>query len=438
MSVLVAVMSSDKPYKLLLGDSNERLLDIPENSIDAVVTDPPYELGFMGKSWDASGIAYSVEFWKKVLRVMKPGAHVLAFSGTRTYHRMVCAMEDAGFEIRDQLQWIYGSGFPKSLDISKAVDKCFGKKGKKTAAQRSDKRPLVEDQSQGKAYRLGGDAGSTEPESDAAKQWKGWGTALKPANEPIVLARKPISKKNVAQNVLKWGTGGINVDAGRIGTEERPHIQRRNDKSLDGAVYRSGINGSKSLGTFNQGRFPANVLLDEEAAKMLDEQTGDLGKSTGGNSGVANKDQRTLGKFQGRPTNENPGFGDSGGASRFFYTAKTSKWERNYGLSHLESKPVRNKMSGVNSDIRTYDGKPVAHNNNIHPTVKPFTLMRYLVRLITPPGGTVLDPFLGSGTTGAVAVACGFKFIGIEREKEYFEIAKGRIKSVKLKKTEKQ
>lgn len=419
----------EKPYQLLLGDCRERLKDIPTNTVDAVVTDPPYELGFMGKSWDASGIAYSVEMWKEVLRVMKPGAHILAFSGTRTYHRMVVAMEDAGFEIRDQLQWIYGSGFPKSLDVSKAVDKCFGKKG---VVVKEITGPKPGNHGGSGSYGHGEDRSIREPESDLAKQWKGWGTALKPANEPIVLARKPLEKDSVAKNVLKWGTGGINVDAGRIEVSDADRAEvlaKANKKPTSNNIVKGFGNNTHQAGdwSMSKGRFPANVLFDEEAARMLDEQSGIL--KIGELKGYVIPGASNNGHLSGKAAREiRVSTASSGGASRFFYTAKTSKWERNFGLT---SEAVTTD-DGRNKPIDNPYLRGETERKNHHPTVKPFTLMRYLVKLITPPGGVVLDPFLGSGTTGAVSVACGFKFIGIEMTPEYMEIAKGRIGSVKL------
>jgi DNA modification methylase len=301
--------------KLLLGDCLVRLKEFPDNSVDSVVTDPPYGLSFMGKKWDYD--VPSVAIWKEVLRVLKPGGHLLSFGGTRTYHRMVVNIEDAGFEIRDQLQWLYGSGFPKSLNVGKQLD---------------------------------------NPEME------GMGTALKPANEPIVLARKPLSEATVAANVLKWGTGGLNIGACRIGTETiSTHV----------------------------GRFPANLILDETAAAMLDEQTGMLSKQG------SPKLKDSVGKMYGGGTKDSSFFGDTGGASRFFYVAKASKSEK---------------------------GK-----ENTHPTVKPIKLMIYLIKLVTPPNGVVLDPFMGSGSTGVACVAEKVDFIGIEQSAEYLEIASKRI-----------
>lgn len=356
-------------WEVRQGDSLEVLRDIPDNSVDSVVTDPPYELGFMGRSWDRSGIAYRVELWAEVLRVLKPGGHLLAFGGTRTYHRMACAIEDAGFEIRDCIMWLYGTGFPKSVDVSLAIDKALG------AVRRTIRVPLQE-VGNPKSIRgghgvPGGDrpwmqrarergyheTASREPVTDEAARWQGWGTALKPAVEPIVLARKPLAERNLALNVMAWGTGALNIDGCRIG--------------IDGGA---GVYDTLA-GAEPKGRWPANVILDEVAAAMLDEQSG-VSVSRGG-------------------------AGDKAGASRFFYVPKASVAERTHG----------------------------GRVDNAHPTVKPLALMRYLVRLVTPPGGVVLDPFAGSGTTILAAVLEGFSAIGIEREAEYCEIIRQRMEA---------
>jgi site-specific DNA-methyltransferase (adenine-specific) len=301
--------------KLLLGDCLDKLKELDDNSIDSIVTDPPYGLSFMGKKWDYD--VPSQEIWEECYRVLKPGGHLLSFAGSRTYHRMAVRVEDSGFEIRDQIMWIYGSGFPKSYNIGKKVD-----------------------------------------------EYEGWGTALKPAHEPIVMARKPF-KGSVAQNVLEWGTGGINIDESRIGTDE---VITNHSRSAESAISKGKYGDSKKQETHQTkgqalGRFPANIIFDEEAGKILDEQSG-----------------------------------DTDGASRFFYCPKTSKTDRNEGV----------------------DG-------NNHPTVKPTDLMLYLICLVTPKGGTTLDPFMGSGSTGKAAVRGGFDFVGIEREEEYMEISTARI-----------
>lgn len=332
---------------LILGDSHLILKTLAGDSIDAVVTDPPYGLSFMNKHWDHD--VPSVELWREVLRVLKPGGHVLSFGGTRTYHRMVVNIEDAGFEIRDQIQWIYASGFPKSHNLK--------------------------------------------------DKWQGLGTALKPAFEPIVLARKPLIG-TVAENVQTFGTGALNIDASRIATtdnlnggtysgDRRPSSRNSFGNGVGGGVLKNGIGKEY---TQPQGRWPANVLFDEEAAAVLDEQTEYL---HGAGAARSSGEFSSSGIFGSAKTGAGHRIGDSGGASRFFYVAKASKRERGDG--------------------------------NHHPTVKPIKLMEYLVRLITPPCGTVLDPFMGSGTTGIAAKNLGFGFVGIERSEEYFEIAKRRI-----------
>lgn len=397
-----------KNDKCILWNSEciEALKNRRDNSVDSIVTDPPYELGFMGKTWDSTGIAYSVDMWKECLRVLKPGGHLLAFGGTRTYHRMACAIEDAGFEIRDQIQWLYGSGFPKSYDISKGIDKQAGVEREVVSVK--DYRSAFNCSGTHQAFE--GETHSapvavTKPSTKEAIRWNGWGTALKPANEPICMARKPISEKTVSENVLKWGTGGINIDACRIETTD----------NLNGGAYsggqrcdgdwkeNSGFKNDKLTGEYQQptGRFPANIILDEEAGKILDGQSG-ISKSTGG---CGEKSKGALGKsvYGKYALNELAanagGLGDVGGASRFFYCAKASKKEKG--------------------------------NDNNHPTVKPVKLMEYLVKLVTPENGICLDPFAGSGTTGVAAIAHGMKFIGIELDPTYCDIAKKRIQEAK-------
>jgi len=263
-------------WMLYEGDCVEVMKRLPDNSVDSVVTDPPYELGFMGKKWDSTGIAYNVAMWREVLRVLKPGGHLLSFGGTRTYHRMACAIEDAGFEMRDQLQWLYGSGFPKSMDIGKAIDKAAG-------AERTEGARIWTG-----GRRTGCIANSPEtnlgtqtlvkfdtPATPEAQQWNGWGTALKPANEPIVLARKPLSERTIAANVLKWGTGGLNIDGCRIDLNgEKPPTGSGKPCPNGNADMMSRALGNRGNTTPVTGRFPANLLFDEEAAAMLDEQSG--------------------------------------------------------------------------------------------------------------------------------------------------------------------
>lgn len=355
MDVEIAVCTfggNEEPMsaEILRGDCLEVMASVPEESVEAIVTDPPYGLGFMGKKWDE--LPPGPEFAAAALRVLKPGGHLLAFGGTRTYHRLTVAIEDAGFEIRDCLSWLYGSGFPKS-------------------------------------HNLKGD-------------WEGFGTALKPSWEPIIMARKPLSG-TVASNVLGHGTGALNIDGCRIGYEsEAERLMVKNRSGAGGpTMYGGGKSWKDSGEEMPSGRWPANTALDEQAAAMLDEQVGELkaGVAVRRNGGG----QAIFGGINGRQnlrgSVDDMGYGGSGGPSRFFYVAKASRKERNAGLD----------------------------DRNTHPTVKPINLMRWLVRMVTPPGGTVLDPFTGSGTTGCAAVLEGFDFVGIEREPEYADIAEARI-----------
>jgi len=417
-------------FNIIHGDCLEIMLEMTGHIADAVVTDPPYELGFMGKEWDKTGIANNVKMWAEVLRILKPGGHLLSFGGTRTYHRMACAIEDAGFEIRDQIQWIYGSGFPKSLDISKAIDKAAGVKREVVG-----KRTMIQGGGNALKLRVGPrkevSADVTLPATPAAKQWDGWGTGLKPANEPICLARSPLWNKNIATNVLRWGTGAINIDGCRVGSDEIT-VHLRNGPF---AECRENWKDSGKTKT-RRGRQPANVILDEEAGRMLDKQSGyqKTGKPT--KRDKRDKQRSSMGVIPwvpGRNTNYfNLDLG-GGGASRFFYCAKASRKEREAGLGSID-KRLYGMSGGAQGAIKRGDDKydkgginRVVRVRNNHPTVKPLSLMRYLVRLITPPGGTVLDPFMGSGTTGMACIEEGFNFIGIELNKEYCEIARKRI-----------
>jgi DNA modification methylase len=411
---------------LYLGDCIEVLKTPPDNSVDSVVTDPPYELGFMGKSWDNKGIAYSVDMWREVLRVLKPGGHLLSFGGTRTYHRMACAIEDAGFEIRDQMQWLYGSGFPKSYNISKGIDKMAGAEreilGESPYNARRPNPPVSIFAQAGYKENI------TAPSTPFAIQWDGWGSALKPANEPICVARKPLSEKNLVENVLKWGTGGINIDGCRIDGIP-PSVPNPILNSPTGKIYGfktgKGRNGEMSK---SSGRFPANLILDEEAGQMLNE----ISSPNMHRAGNKNKSSCTISKeqvFSGGWKTEikNPDYyPGTGGASRFFYCAKASRSERNAGLEGMEESKML-WSSGTQNPGSFQSPNTHRAAQNYHPTVKPISLMRYLCRLVTPPKGIVLDPFMGSGTTGCAASLEGFEFIGIEREPEYMEIAERRI-----------
>ena len=410
---------------LIYGDALKVMPEMEAESIDAIVCDPPYGLKFMGKLWDY-GVP-GVEFWRQCLRVAKPGAHLLAFGGTRTFHRLACAVEDAGWEIRDTIAWIYGSGFPKSLDVSKAIDKAaivkcgecdgvgscetdnFGERvscescgglGKVKGVER-EKIGAGKCGGTGDKYHgpscgrskdfLKGEFDITAPATDAAKQWEGYGTALKPALEPITVARKPLIG-TVAANVLEHGTGGLNIDGCRVGTESIEQGRSGRVSNMANGVTMNTFGGQGYEKPDAIGRWPANLIHDgsEQVLELFPETK----------SGVAGKNSRPLGyggeqqikKWEAHGTE---GYADSGSAARFFYCAKASKSDR--------------------------------RRDNDHPTVKPIDLMQYLCRLVTPPGGTILDPFMGSGSTGYAAWAEGFRFIGIEIEEKYCYIAASRL-----------
>lgn len=432
--------------KVYSGHNLDVLKTLTDNSIDSIVTDPPYELGFMSKSWDKSGIAYSVELWQECLRVLKPGGHLLAFGGSRTWHRLAVAIEDAGFEMRDSIAWLYGSGFPKSHNISKAIDKLHGAereivgRNPNSREQATKANTLYESGTVGKTDYI------TEPATDDAKQWDGWGTALKPAFEPIVVARKPLIG-TVAENVLQFGVGGLNIDASRIGFASEQDRQESTAKNQHADFGTKPMTGNNTYGDYSMvqpknydpvGRWPANVILDETTAKLLDEQT--EGKTTQGH--WAKTKVSGYGEFGGgSSTYEGVGrkANDSGGASRFFYVAKASKRDRNEGLDNIEGKEIGAKGNGLARTCNTcgatvLDGcdcpdrtfsNPV--RQNFHPTVKPTQLMKYLIKLVTPEAGIVLDPFAGSGSTGKAAILEGYKFVGIELTAEYLPIIEGRL-----------
>jgi len=415
---------------ILKGNCLDTLKTLPDCSIDSIVTDPPYELGFMGKSWDSTGIAYNVEMWRECLRVLKPGGHLLAFSGSRTYHRMTVAIEDAGFEIRDQIMWLYGSGFPKSLDVSKAIDKAAGAE-REVVGQRQGRG----NEASNAGHEYGIKAGLmdiTAPATPEAQQWQGWGTALKPAHEPICVARKPLTG-TVASNVLEWGTGALNIDGSRVGSETIVTRGGRSDsvtgdERTDASLGMYGAH--EPLNTEHTGRWPANVIHDgsDEVLAGFPRQAGAGGKASGPTlTGESTSTSRGL--FGG--VEDTPFYGDSGSAARFFYCAKASKSERNAGLEGLPEKgKVFNGQSGEpagkaeGSVEDKFSTKPA---QNFHPTVKPLALMRYLVKLVTPPGGTVLDPFLGSGSTAVAAILEGFEWVGCEMTEDYWPIIEARV-----------
>jgi DNA modification methylase len=462
---------------IINGNNIEELKKFDDNYFDSIVTDPPYEIGFMGKSWDASGIANNPEMWAECLRVLKPGGYLLSFSATRTYHRMAVAIEDSGFEIRDMIEWVYGSGFPKSLNIGKAVDKIAGETGRKekftewmrttgiTASEinkitnsfmgshylTAKEQPAIPTSAIWEILRphikteipkwvdglveriererevVGKEKGAgttgdnlvgnqtfvaknqyedgTHDITKVTSEFEGKGTALKPAHEPICMARKPLSEKTVAENCLKWGTGGINIDESRVGTN--PGYKYRAD--ANGTTFH-GQQGERIKQTAEKkgsefiestlGRFPANLIHDnsEEVRDCFPETVSKWGKQ-----GKTDKATFAFGQKTNHAQSTEQFIGDSGNASRFFksiiYQAKASKSERGTA--------------------------------NSHPTVKPVALMEYLIKMVTPTNGIVLDPFMGSGSTGVACVLNDFEFVGIDLDKDYCEIARARIEGVK-------
>jgi len=392
-------METLEKARVLHGDCLDVLKTLADNSVDAVVTDPPYGLSFMGKKWDYD--VPSVEIWAECLRVLKPGGHLLAFAGTRTQHRMAVRIEDAGFEIRDMIAWVYGSGFPKSHDVSKAIDKAAGAEREVIGRNPNSRENCTKENTLYELGTVGKTDFITAPATEAARQWQGWGTALKPALEPITVARKPLIG-TVAENVLAHGTGGLNIDGCRVsgGDWDAYKVLAKyrgsnvgKDTSVTGAFGVGEIKCTSPESTV-LGRWPANLIHDGgEPAELL------------------------------------------GDAARFFYCAKASKKDRDEGLDRFETKQTiggggTNDPNG--DDVCGKYGSVKSPSKNHHPTVKPTDLMRYLCRLVTPPSGIVLDPFTGSGSTGKAAVIEGFQFIGIEREAEYVEIARARISALDI------
>jgi len=480
--------------KVINDDCLKVLKEIPDNSVDAVITDPPYNLtsivkrfgkeksakakygsdgrfqrlsgGFMGKKWDGTGIAFKKEVWEECYRILKPGGHLISFGGTRTYHRMACAVEDAGFEIRDMIEWVYASGFPKSLNIGKAFDKkaCreelekelgrkptkeeFDKKWKgfrKKIGERPDfvaRRPKknfeqftsVNPSKKGINSKVFSEQMGiiAEPRTELAKKWEHYGTALKPAHEPIVLARKPLSEKTIVDNVLKWGVSGLDIAGTRIPID----ADKENDKRIEGKDKQIGAMGKAPFGkktgkdvnisTYKpEGRFPANVIVQDDALN-----DGEMTKATG--RSTKKQSNGIFGRF-GNISN----IKDSGSKSRYFdidiwaekqgilQIPKASKSEKNKGSESLEKKRTAFKPGGAFDDpnkTKEYTKMP-----NYHPTVKPIKLMSWLIKLVSKEGDIVLDPFLGSGTTAVACILLKRNFIGIEKEKEYCKIAEARI-----------
>lgn len=506
-------------WKIIAGDCIEKMRELPENSIDSIVTDPPYGLEFMGKDWDAPWKAMpSKEFneiekgtlggftklpnhsrvnnvkcekcdkWKfssnpctceapsfpparqeamqafqdwcklwaiEAYRILKPGGHMLAFSGSRTYHRMTCAIEDAGFEIRDQIMWVYGSGFPKSHNVANDIDKKMG------CPPRGRAIPMASTNFPTGKYAeeklTGNKVEAYEARTEEGRKWQGWGTALKPAHEPIVLARKP-TNGTVATNVLRWGTGALNIDATRVEFVSEADKKESTEKNQHGDFGTPSLTGNVAYGDFSMverknynapGRWPANFIHDggQEVLDLFP----DTGKSTGGRAMNISKTSQIYGGGKGlgqdvspEDAKGDPGYGDSGSAARFFYCPKANKKDRDAGCDDLPEVqgglqlprgkcPKCEAWRNAGEDRCACGGEwemthnPLPKARNTHPTVKPTELMRYLCRLITPPGGLVLDPFNGSGSTGKAAVLEGFRYLGIEKDGDYIKIAEARI-----------
>ena len=394
-------------YKLYEGNMLDMLEVIQPNSIEAIVTDPPYELNFMGKGWDNSGIAFQAETWFKCYQVLKHGGYLLAFGGSRTYHRIACAIEDAGFEIRDTIMWLYGSGFPKSLNIGLAIDKKNGVDSK--IIGQSDFPDI-----KGGNYENNDGSRLIVYQKEAQNEWNGWGTALKPAYEPIIVARKPCEGSCV-DNVLEYGVGGLNIDGCRIGSEERSYGGMSSKQPENAGCFRDDGWQPKDIEVTVSGRYPSNVILTYDDT--------DFREVCGGLSET-----------------------DDQGAARYFYCAKASKKDRDEGLDQFDlvstgelqggrkegsaGSMMANATGGVR--VHPYAGAGTVKRNT-HPTVKPCELMQYLVRMVTPSHGTVLDPFNGSGSTGKACMyenrerQAGYKYIGIEITPEYLPIAAARI-----------
>jgi site-specific DNA-methyltransferase (adenine-specific) len=409
-------------FQLHLGNCLDTLKTCPDNSIDSIVTDPPYGISFMSKKWDYD--VPSVEIWQECLRVLKPGGYLLSFASTRTQHRMAVNIEDAGFTIKDCITWVYSSGFPKSHNVSCAIDKSFGHPNRGRAIPTASTYQASDVDKENKL--TSNEVAPYEPITDEAKAWQGWGTALKPACEPITVAQKPI-KGTIASNVLEWGTGAINVDATRVPMDEDDFaklsagvekIRERGgvmDNSWKNSSDLSGANPANPLG-----RWGANFIHDGSQEVL------DLFPNAKGGAWVQTEGARHFNN-NGKPTSPKRLGSDSstGSAARFFYCSKSNKRDRNEGLEDLEPKQYSHDGRETRNETAYQRNDSVAANH--HPTVKPTDLMCYLVRMVTRLGGTVLDPFMGSGTTGKAAMREGMNFIGCELDAEYLAIAEKRI-----------
>lgn len=391
-------------------DCRHGLAMLPDNSVDAILTDPPYELGFMRHAWDRSGIAYDVAMWREAWRVLKPGGHMLAFGGRRTYHRMTCAIEDAGFEVRDSIMWVYGSGFPKSLDISKALDKLAGADRQVVGQQYRAATGRDEGYGFGESFDI------TAPATLAAQIWEGWGTALKPAHEPICVARKPLALGTVAANILAHGVGGINIDGCRVPIDpvaDASQLRTMSVSQHDGADG-WGMNTTRAAGFARvlgmEGRWPSNVIHDgsAEVLALFPETSGAKGAVRGTEASPASAGQ--VGNYRERVASLPPR-GDAGTAARFFQQCQWTQEDLERALLFYCAKA----------------GKREKGQGNTHPTVKPVALGRYRARLICQPGGTLQDTFAGSGSFGISAKLEGFGFMGFEKDPESANCANARI-----------
>ena len=406
-----------KPYTLHLGNCLDTLKTYPDNSIDSIVTDPPYGISFMSKKWDYD--VPSVEIWQECLRVLKPGGYLLSFASTRTQHRMAINIEDAGFEIREIIFWNFSSGFPKSHNVSCAIDKSFGHPNRGRAIPTASTYQASDVDKENKL--TSNEVAPYEPITDEAKAWQGWGTALKPACEPITMARKPL-EGTVSHNVLKWGTGAINIDATRVGTEAVTI-----NRFVDGAKPFGNGAGHDYNSVTSTGRWAANFIHDG-SQEVLDlfptdtKKTSFVGASSRKRNSCVGLDKDTLRYGASNAPNN---YGDNGSAARFYYCSKANKKDRNEGLEGLEPKQYSHDGRETRNETAYQRNDSVAANH--HPTVKPTDLMCYLVRMVTRLGGTVLDPFMGSGTTGKAAMREGMNFIGCELDAEYLAIAEKRI-----------
>ena len=455
--------SSNDSYKLYKGDMRNMLDVIKKESIDAVLTDPPYELNFMNKGWDNSGIAFQKETWQKCYEVLKPGGYLLAFGGSRTFHRIACAIEDAGFEIRDTIMWLYGSGFPKSLNIGLALDKKNGIESKiiGTNGTMQDLKKVGKITGHKMTFGQEGTENCERTENyiyEAQNEWKGWGTALKPSFEPIIVARKPF-KGSLVDNVIEYGVGGINIDECRVPHNEKCKIMKKQNE-INSIIQQSG-RYDDTLELKPNGRFPANTILTYDETDF-DEVCGGFPNTKGDSpnrksrigTGVPNfiyEENKKLGKENKKDGIVFHNYTDSGSASRYFYCAKASKKDRDEGLDEFEevdTTKLLNRKANTAGVLWEQGGTNAFSGaggikKNTHPTVKPTELMQYLIRLVSPNGATILDPFNGSGSTGKAVMYenkernKNYKYIGIELTEEYLPISKARIEYVcKLNKEE--